>query len=444
MEQLECHSVVVGAGPAGCIAALGMAKKGKQVLLLEGDPAQEKRLAGEWLHPVGAEVLARHGIPREKWPVAPKSGGKGFVVLPPDGAQPVILDYPAGRQGLVLEHADLLAILRQECDRCPSIRYVPFAMVKQVSRGEVLFEKPNESAGVRVVCERIVGADGKKSIVRRSLGGPTACRLISYMYGFLLEGAELPYEGYGLVIPADPGILILYRVGPNRVRLLVDVPLAVQKQSPDPGLMLTRYRDRLPESVRTGYTREVNDRAWSVRANLFRQRTFYGNEAVSLIGDAVGFHHPITAMGMTLGLEDAEGIVRANSFREFVGERLLHTFVPELVVQPLYEAFAGDSESSHIFREALCRMWRRSATDRESTMSLLSGEETSVFRFTQSFLRGAQSALTDSVRLPFHQERLTDTATLLGRITYLLTKQSTRRIVPMLGRVANSRFGAVS
>ena len=48
MNRSSYDVVVVGAGPAGCGAALAHARKGASVLVVEADPRAAKRFAGEW------------------------------------------------------------------------------------------------------------------------------------------------------------------------------------------------------------------------------------------------------------------------------------------------------------------------------------------------------------------------------------------------------------
>src|SRR5947208_593223 len=50
--------------------------------------------------------------------------------------------------------------------------------------------------------------------------------LLSYMAGVELRGVELPREGFGHVVIGGPGPALLYRIGDDRVRACLDVPLA--------------------------------------------------------------------------------------------------------------------------------------------------------------------------------------------------------------------------
>ncbi|MEU7108525.1 FAD-dependent oxidoreductase [Streptomyces stramineus] len=61
-DEAACDVAVIGAGPAGCAAALAHARAGHRVLLLETSRRPPTRLAEEWLHPDGVAVLRKLGV----------------------------------------------------------------------------------------------------------------------------------------------------------------------------------------------------------------------------------------------------------------------------------------------------------------------------------------------------------------------------------------------
>ena len=48
---------------------------------------------------------------------------------------------------------------------------------------------------------------------------------LSRMAGLELKGADLPVQGFGHVFLGGPGPILAYRIGPESVRLCLDVPL---------------------------------------------------------------------------------------------------------------------------------------------------------------------------------------------------------------------------
>lgn len=279
-----------------------------------------------------------------------------------------------------------------------SPRLVLGAKVDRVEKGKLTYT-PIGGERKTLLARRIIGADGKSSLVRGALGMPRSSRLISHMVGAVLHDLELPFEGYGHVIPGAPGPILLYRISPDSVRLLVDVPTNTRPTGRNHwrNLIAEQYGEFLPDSVRTAFLKATGDGALEFRSNRYRPRIDYGNELLCLVGDAVGFQHPLTAMGMTLGFRDAEELANQDSFFDFQRTRRVRAFVPELLAMALHEAFSGSDPGTVEVRRAIYSMWRRYPGECERTMHLLSGEITSPISFSCSLLRVMQLALAGSV-----------------------------------------------
>ena len=212
---------IVGAGPAGSLCALAHARKGARVALLEANPKAARRLAGEWLHPPAVQILRDFGIALDTQ--SRSATGKGFAVFPEDGSEPIVLPYLDGSHGLVCEHAALVSRLREAVENESGVDFILHARVRAVEDGRVTFTR--NGADESVSAAQLVGADGRASIVRRSLGLSTSPVPCSRMVGVTLRGVRLPLEGYGHVLCGGPGPILIYRMGEHCVRVIVDVPL---------------------------------------------------------------------------------------------------------------------------------------------------------------------------------------------------------------------------
>ena len=159
---------VVGGGPVGCLTALGFARRGARVALLEANPRAHHRLAGEWLHPPAAEALAEVGVGLP--PTAPADSGQGFVVFPDDGQAPILLPYPDDAcRGFAVEHHELVDHLRGATVDHALVTYMPEHRVTEVASGRLSAKR--KKGGVRDVrADLIVGSDGRASVVRKALG----------------------------------------------------------------------------------------------------------------------------------------------------------------------------------------------------------------------------------------------------------------------------------
>lgn len=445
MKREVTDQAVVGAGPVGVLAALALANTGRKVTVLEGEPAFSRLFAGEWLHPEGLRLLQKQGIRLEACGNQVTSA-RGFAVFPDDGSDPILLENPGGREGVAFDRACLVDLIRKHCREHENIRFLPDAKVLSVERGRLEGRGGPLGEAWQIEARRIIGADGRKSLVRRAHGPTPQPRLISYMVGVLLKGHHLPFEGFGHVILGGPGPILIYRIGEDALRVCLDVPIRLFQSSQEKAQAMRAHLERVPASLRAALCEELEAGRFAVRANQVRSRVFYGNEDLPLVGDAVGFQHPLTAMGMTLGFEDVDCLVRSQDFQTFERERIARTVVPEFLALALYEAFSRTDAGAASVRRAIYGMWRDYPIERERTMKLLCGEETNLIRFGQSFMRGTQLALAQCLfrggsLLGIYRETL-GTLGSIGKILCLLSKPSSCRILPfghVLATAAYSR-----
>lgn len=191
---------------------------------MEANPDKAKRFAGEWLHPPGADILKDLQVDLGSIASAYPQG-EGFVVFPDDRTAPIALNYPNGVKGVSCEHNLLVSTIREAATAHPNIYYLPFARVNKIVGQELSFSQPDRSE-ISILAEQIVGADGRTSIVRQQIEIPNDSRSLSYMAGVMLEGVELPFEGFGHIFLGGPGPVLAYRIGIDRLRICVDVPIS--------------------------------------------------------------------------------------------------------------------------------------------------------------------------------------------------------------------------
>jgi 2-polyprenyl-6-methoxyphenol hydroxylase-like FAD-dependent oxidoreductase len=383
-------TAIVGAGPAGCVAAIALARRGARVALLEGNPGAPRRLAGEWLHPPGREVLERLGVAAV--PTMVPGGGRGFVVFPGDRSAPIRLFYGRTKRALTAEHSAIVGALRAAARREPLVTFLPSAVCTSVEEDALEYASPQERGPRRVRARVIVGADGKSSLVRRALGLDRAPerRIASHMAGVLLEDVTLPFEGMGHVIAGAPGPILAYRVSPREARVCIDVPLDAPR---DAEFLREAYAPWVPEELRAAFVRALERGPISWAALEVRARRRFGRGRFALLGDAVGTCHPISAVGMTVSLLDAECLARSETLEAFRAERAARSRVPETLAGGLYELFTRRDPGSESLRQAVYEVWRTSPIDRLRTMRLLSGEDVNRTRLRIGFLRMVPASL---------------------------------------------------
>lgn len=397
--------VVIGAGPVGSTAAALFAERGRQVLLLEANPKAARRFAGEWMHPPGVKVLEQLGIdPFDA--IESASPSVGFVVFPDDGSEPIELLYPKASVGFTCEHHALVDTLRRRARDCASVTYRPYARVTEVGGGWVRFDDAHSGRERRADAELIVGADGRGSITCEARSEHVGRTAVSYMGALTLEDGELPVERFGHVVLGGPGPVLAYRLGPRRVRVSFDVPAHASAVRRDQRALLEVFGPLLPAGLAGPVEHALEHQRVRWAATHFRPRTNYGFDRVVAVGDAVGSFHPMTAAGMTLGLQDVAKLADAESLQDYQARRAAESYVPELLSSALYDSFAGQDDSARVVRQAIYQVWRDHPDERERTMRLLSGDDIAGATFALSFLRVGLRAVGMSSRAVLRDRRL--------------------------------------
>lgn len=422
MNTSHYDVAVIGAGPVGCVCALAHAQRGARVLLLEGNPRACHRLAGEWLHPPAVEILRQVGAGdavRARY-----RHGEGFAVFPDDGSDPIALPYQPGSRGFSVEHSTLVTRLRSLCIEQGGIDYREPARAVAIDGQELVYQLKGEGSR-RVHADLIVGAAGRSSVAHQALGLEHKASTYSRMAGLLLRDCTLPMEGFGHVFLGGPGPVLAYRIDDDHIRLCIDVPLTMPTSRDKEAQLWEGFRPVLPEQLHAGLQRALHQGPISWAANQTRPRVSFGREGLVLVGDAAGHHHPLTALGMTLGFQDAIALAECDGFAAFKRRRLAESRVPEMLAVALYEVFADTTDEVVAIRHAVYDVWRQDDEERRRTMAYLACQDTSARRFGGSFVKAvhvaAKNLLRDSARSGQWRHAAKVTATLADRCRWLLS-----------------------
>lgn len=380
------HDVaVIGAGPIGCAAAIAFAQRGATVLLLEANPRAAERFAGEWIHPSGVRILEKLGL--DDLAAFTESGPRlGFVAHPGDGSDPILLPYPDGMTGVSFEHHKLVEELRRRVIAIPEIDFVAPAKLTKLEPVPAYVDGET-GAEVTINAKRIVAADGRRSGTRRLLGLPDGSVGISFMAGIVLDDVELPVEGYGHVLNGAVGPILSYRIGANQVRLCLDVPAAAVQLRRDADALYAAVAPALPGPMAEALAVSLKTRKPAWMETRFQTRTAYGRGDVALAGDAVGCTHPLTAVGISLGLKDVEALVDSTDVADYARRRRARARVPEMLSNALYQVFSDPRYDARAIRQSMFDTWRTSAAERRRTMGLLAATDVRGSAFATSFFR---------------------------------------------------------
>lgn len=409
--------VIAGGGIIGTALACALADGRRSILVLEANPHWCKRLAGELLHPAGVQVLRELGL-TESLLERGAERVSGFAVYPEkdDGAETVLYyaEIADGTQaGVGVEHELLVKTLRDEAESRPGVTLargkVKALIPSSDRRGDmrVAGVVATDRGGVRKVvdCTLLVGADGRQSTVRKLAGLDPGPKLISYSAGTTVDVESLNHAGLGHIFLGAWGPTLAYPMGEGKARLIFDLPPDFSNGRRDrlAAHLRAEYLPHLRNPLRDAVEKALDDpKDLQITPNYRVHAKSCWAPGVALAGDASGCMHPMTASGMTNGLNDVRLLApRIQRYLEGAGDRALAEYDRQrrpffqtraLLARALHEVFRSPDPGARALRRGVFERWRSNRTFRLRTMGLLAGTETSPLRFAGQYLAVVQLA----------------------------------------------------
>lgn len=391
MACVDFDVIVAGGGVAGISAAAALKEFGWSVLIVEPGQHDDRRLAGELIHPAGIAALTELGLcsARSFEGAIPIRGfvafsgvedGRGQVSLP-------YIDRGSSRYGFALDHARIRSGLQASVAALPNVETLFGGRIVGIDEQGSITTVAIMSMGVlrNLDCRLVIAADGAASAVRGFAGIAHTRRPISKITGYVITDRNLPIPGFGHVFIGSLAPLLVYEIGNGSVRVLFDQPIDHSDVSP------MDHRARIIDSIPHAHLRdEIVDAVKSQRglsfmaANVMVDRSTRGR--IALIGDASGSCHPLTATGMTIGATDALRL--RDAFRDSRGDvatglelygarRKAPQRSRVLVASALHGTCSGRSQESRLIRSGLIRYWMRSDRGRLASMAILAMSDVS-------------------------------------------------------------------
>jgi flavin-dependent dehydrogenase len=174
--DVRADVAVVGGGPAGSVTALLLARAGVDVVLLERRRMPRSKPCGDCLSAQAARLLERLGLLDAVLRARP-ARLRGWRIISPAGSAFESRFADVCRGDARVETA--IAMPRHRLDSvlldaatAAGARILAPVHVRDVAPGPVLRGRDRDGTAVHIRCRLVVGADGLRSVVARSMGAP--------------------------------------------------------------------------------------------------------------------------------------------------------------------------------------------------------------------------------------------------------------------------------
>jgi flavin-dependent dehydrogenase len=282
------HAFVIGGGPAGLVAAIGLRRKGLRVTVADGGDAPSDKACGEGILPEGLAALERLGVALD-W-----SAGRAFRGIRFIKGDAVAQAEFGTSAGLGMRRIEL----HRQLIRAAELSGVSIHWRTPVTG---IAEQCVFAGGERFPARWIVGADGFHSQVR-NWAGLESGKSPGVRFAFRQHFACTPWTDCVEVHWAEKAQLYVTPVSANEV--------GVVALSRNPKLRLREALSLFPNVLaRLANCESTTVERGAVTGNLTLSRVT--REGVALIGDASGTVDAITGEGMSLAFLQAEALADA-------------------------------------------------------------------------------------------------------------------------------------
>lgn len=313
----EVDVAVVGAGPAGAVAACTAARRGLSVALIDRETFPRDKICGDGLGPGAVRVLRDLDLDSVL-------GGRRRI-------ESVTVFGPAGERSenpvpvLAGKSTDVFVVPRLEFDEhlfraavasgaedFSGTRYL--GMNDAGEHGRIVELRDAAGQHRRVRARLVIGADGAYSAVRKDLAGQdrtskkfvgVAMRAYAASRGFD-DGPSMLFEFSPDLLPSYGWI---FPVGGGTVNIGVGLPIEqLRDRGVDLRILLGQFADRLRErGVTLGEMRQ--ERAHQLPGVMGMPQLAFDRAA--LIGDAASMINPVSGEGIAYAMTSARRLVNA-------------------------------------------------------------------------------------------------------------------------------------
>jgi flavin-dependent dehydrogenase len=308
----DADIIVVGAGPAGSVTALLLARAGVRVLLLDRHAFPRAKPCGDCLSAGASAVLRRLGL-LGRVHALPHADLRGWRIVAPDGSA-FTSHFAATPRSRAVPHALAVERARLDAALLAAASEAGAEFRSRVHVRDLLRDDTGRIAGVltadgALTARAVVGADGLRSIVATRLGvirRAARLRKVSltarlHAPGLARAAGEM-HIGDGTVA----GIAPVDAAGRCNVTVVADAARHGRAVAADPAAFavaalaaLPRLRDRMAWAA-------LCDAPLCASGPFDRPVRRVIDDGCALVGDAAGYYDPFTGQGIHQALCSAE------------------------------------------------------------------------------------------------------------------------------------------
>ncbi len=312
----DCDAILIGAGPAGAVAAAVMARRGLDVILVDKAHFPRDKVCGDFIGPHAVRELDELALGS-----ALQSGnrvGAGSVFI--EGREVLRSPLPTGSElppfGYVIPRQTFDERLFRAACAAGARPLEGHTFADYRVEGETVSVTLRGESGERVLRARaLIGADGSASLVALRMRGrpqPKADRLIALRAYY--DGIAMPPGGVDVHFHAAtfPGYFWIFPTGDGHAN--VGIGIASQTVAPPKRHLRDLMRDLIENDAavlaRLGPAAVAGKLAgWPL--STYNARLPIVAAPVALVGDAAGFINPINGEGIQYALASGRWVAEA-------------------------------------------------------------------------------------------------------------------------------------
>ena len=304
-------AVVVGAGPAGSVTALLLARAGRRVLLLDRHEFPRDKACGDCMSPEVTRQLDALGLLQDVMAARP-ARLEGWRIHAPDGARfggtfaRAAAADPRVRSALALSRRELDSVLvRAACaagvELREGVRVEDVSIARNVVTGVTVRDRTGRRCAV--AARLIVGADGLRSVVARRIGATAPAgplRKHSFTVHARLRADFAGAAGEMHVIAQGCIGIAPVEAGANPMHNVTFVTVSGARPG-DARTVMRSMIDQAPglRDRRIQLHAAIDAAAPPLASGPFdRPARFVARDGAALVGDAAGYYDPFTGQGV--------------------------------------------------------------------------------------------------------------------------------------------------